>query len=199
VEKTVGGRLGLSPPLAEGIEKAGTRLRRTSLKTFRLPEGLLLLLEREAEAQGTTLSALVSSILTNYIEWDVKARKFGFIPVYKPIFTMLSETPDVKALDQIGRNALLGTWKEMTEYWFQESSPEMVLQFLEFQSRYIPYVQTGVRRQGNSYTVVLHHDLGPTWSVVYRGALDELARRMFKAQPVIDMGNTVVKAYISVP
>jgi hypothetical protein len=175
------------------------RRRKTTLRTFRFSEELTHALEAEAEEQGITLNALVSSILTRHIEWDAKAAKFGYIPAYKPIFIWLIQTSDEESLGRLGRTLLPALWKEMASFWFQDSSEDRVLDLLSMRSRYLPFIQTETKKEGRKYTIVTHHDLGPKWSIVLRGAFDELVRTSFHAQPTISVGGTVVTVEFSVP
>ena len=146
-----------------------------------------------------TLNALVSSVLTKQSEWDAKAAKFGYIPVYRPIFAQLLQASDDDSLDRMGRAVLPAMWKEMTSFWFQDSSEARILDLLSMRSRHLPYVQTEVKREGHRCTIVTHHDLGPKWSVVLRGAFDELVRKYFHSQPTISVGDTVITVQFSVP
>ena len=173
--------------------------RKTTLRTFRFSEELTRALEAEAEEQGITLNAFVSSILTKHVEWDAKAAKFGYIPTYKPIFTWLLQASDDESLTRLGRTVLPAMWKEMASFWFQDSSEGRILDLLSMRSRYLPFIQSEVKREGRKCTIVTHHDLGPKWSVVLRNAFDELARASFHAQPTISVGETVVTVEFSVP
>jgi len=176
-----------------------THQRKTTLRTFRFPEELARTLEAEAQEQGITLNALVSSILTKHVEWDEKAAKFGYIPTYKPIFQGLLQASDDESLDRLGRAVLAPMWKEMASFWFQDSSENRILDFLSLRSRHLPYVQTEVNREGRKCTIVTHHDLGPKWGVVLHSAFDELVRKSFHAQPTISVGDTVVTVEFSIP
>ena len=176
-----------------------THQRKTTLRTFRFSGELAEALEAEAQEQGMTLNAVVSSILTKYVEWDAKAGKFGFIPTYKPIFKSLLQASDEESLDRVGRAVVAPMWKEMASFWLHDSSGERILDLLSMRSRHLPFVQSEVTREGRKYTIVTHHDLGPKWSVVMRGAFDELVRTSFHAQPTISAGETVVTAEFSAP
>jgi len=175
------------------------RQRKTTLRTFRFPDELARTLEADAQEQGMTLNALVSSILTKYVEWDAKAAKFGYIPIYKPIFEDLLQAADEASLDRMGRSVVAPMWKEMATFWFHDSADARILDFLSMRSRHLPYVQSEVMRDGHKCTIVTHHDLGPKWSTVLHGALDELVRKSFHAQPAISVGDTVVIAEFQVP
>lgn len=173
-------------------DESGSKARRTALKTFRLPVGLIEFLEKEAERRNTTVNALVSTILLENASWEARARDFGFVPIYRLLFRRLYEELEDDALDKIGREVVYGMWKEMAQYWFQDSSPQKILEILSSRYRTLPFVQTEVKNQAGVVMVMAHHDLGPKGAVMLRGALDALARVSFQSQPKIDVGDTLV-------
>lgn len=175
------------------VEVANEHKRKTVLKTFRFSEDLMCSLENEAKEEGTTVNALVGTVITQHLEWEIKARRFGYTPIYKPLLRALIEKLDEESLAQTGK-ILPDMWKEMAEFWFQDSSAEKILEFLAFSSRYVPQMQTEVKREGNMHIIVYHHDLGPKWSFVILNALDELVRRSFRSPPTLNTGTTVVTA-----
>jgi hypothetical protein len=179
-------------------EVAGHQRRKTVLKTFRFSEDLMRSLEFEAMEEGTTINALVGTVITQHLEWEIKARRFGYTPMYKPILRSLLEELGEESLAKIGK-ALPEMWKEMAEFWFQDSSAEKVLEFLSFRSRYVPQMQAELKREGNTFTIVYHHDLGTRWSTVIQNALDELVRRSFRTPTTVCTGETVIEVQFPVP
>jgi hypothetical protein len=152
-------------------------------------------LQKEAADEGTTVNALANSILSGYFEWDKKAREFGFISLHRPIFMKLIEGLDDGTLARIGREVMAATWKEMAEFWLQDSSPDKMLEVLSMRSRINPTrLRTRITKDEDTYTIVLHHDFGPKWSVVEKAAIQELVRQSFHAEPRISAGESVVTA-----
>jgi hypothetical protein len=152
-------------------------------------------LEKEADEEGMTTNAMANLILREYFDWTKKAREFGFVTVHKPIFTRLIESLDDETLARLGREVLFTTWKEMAEFWFQDSSPAKMLDVLSMRSKINPTkLRTRVTKEENTYTIVLRHDFGPRWSIIEKAALQELARKSFDSEPQISVGGTVVTA-----
>jgi len=150
---------------------------------------------KEAADEGTTVNALANSILGGYFDWDKKAREFGFISLHKSIFMRLIEELDDETLARIGREVLTATWKEMAEFWLQDSSPEKILEVLNMRSKINPArLRTRITKEEDTYTIVLRHDFGPKWSIVEKGALQELVRKSFLVEPRISVGELVVTA-----
>ncbi|MGD0145322.1 MAG: hypothetical protein ABSB53_00505 [Nitrososphaerales archaeon] len=173
--------------------------RRTQLRTFRFSESLMRSLEKEAADEDTSVNALASSIISGYFDWDKKAREFGFISLHKPIFMRLIEELDDETLDRIGREVMASTWKEMAEFWLQDSSPEKMLEVLSMRSKINPSrLRTRITREENKYTIILRHDFGPKWSIVEKSALQEFVRKTFLVEPQISQGESVVMARFTV-
>jgi hypothetical protein len=181
------------------LSKAGTDERKSILKTFRISESLARYLEKEAAGEGVTVNALVNSVLGKYSDWDKKANEFGFIQVHASLFTRLVEDLDEEALARIGREVLYPIWKEMAEFFFQDSSPDKILEVLCIRSRLFPAgLRTRVTKEEGKYAIVCHHGFGLKWSIVMKSALQELVRKSFLVEPQVSAGESVVTARFKV-
>ena len=173
--------------------------RKTRLRTFRFTESLERSLEKEAAEEGTTVNALANSILSRYLDWDKKAREFGLISIHKPIFMSLLEELDEKTLARIGREVMASSWKEMAEFFLQDSSPDKILEVLSMRSQVNPTrLRTRISRDEDTYTIVCHHDFGPKLSIVLKSSLQELVSKSFLVEPLMSAGDSVVAAHFKV-
>jgi hypothetical protein len=167
--------------------------RKSTLKTVRIPESLARYLEEEAADQGVTVNGLVNSVLGKYSDWDKKANEFGFLSIHKSLFTSLVDEVDEETLARIGREVLLTIWKEMAEFFYQDSSPEKILDVLCIRPRPFPAgLGTTVTREDGKYVIISHHQLGPKWSIALKSALQELVRKSFHVEPQVSAGESVV-------
>jgi len=180
------------------LPDTGKGERRTRLRTIRLPESLERALEKEATDEGSTVNAEINSTLSQHFVWDKKAKEFGFASIHKTLLTSMLEGLDDEMLARIGREVMTPLWKEMAEYWSQDSSPDGILNHLMDRSRFNPHHQTRITREENTYTVVLRHDFGPKWSILTKNALQELVRQSFHTEPQITAGESVVTAHFKV-
>ncbi len=74
----------------------------------------------------------------------------------------LFEELDDKTLARIGREVMVATWKEMANFWLQDSSPDKILEVLSMRSRINPArLRTRITKEEDTYTIVCHHDFGP--------------------------------------
>jgi len=181
------------------LSKPGENERKTHLKTFRFSESLAHSLEKEAADEGTNVNALANSILGRYFGWDKKAREFGFISLHRSIFTSLIEELDDKTLARIGREVMAVMWKEMAEFFLQDSSPDKILEVLNMRSKINPdRLRTRITKEEDTYTIVCRHDFGPKLSIILASSLQELVRKSFLVEPRINVGESVVTARFKV-
>lgn len=171
--------------------------RKSVLKTIRISESLERSLEEEADDERTTVNADINSILGRHFGWDKKAREFGFVWVHKPIFRRLVEIANDEELARLGREVIFASWKEMAEYWLQDSTPDGILDALSLRSRFGSSTRTKVTREEGEYTIVLHHEFGPKHSIALENALQELAKS-FHATARLSAGESVVTARFKV-
>ena len=180
------------------MSDAGRDERKTVLRTIRLSESLTSSLQKDAADEGTTVNALVNKILSQYYGWGKKAREFGFISVHKPIYTKLVEEADEETLVRLGREEVLSTWKEMAEYWLQDSTPDKMLEVLQLRAKHDRQTESRTTRDKDTYTIVFRNDYGPRFSIVAESALREFVKQSFHVEPRISRGDTVVTARFKV-
>ena len=174
---------------------AGRDERKSVTRTFRFPESLARSLEKEAADEGKSVSALVNSIVSWYLNWEKKGKEFGLISLDRSVFMSLIKGLNNEALARVGREVMVARWKEMAEFFFQDSSPDKVLEVLSMMSRADPdRLRTTVTKKEDTYTIVCRHDFGPKLSVVLKSAVQELVRQSFHVKPQITAGNSVVTA-----
>ena len=174
------------------MSKAGKDEHRSVLKTVRFSEASARSLEKEAADEGTTVNALINSITRQHFEWDKKAQESGFTSIHKTVLKALVDGLDDKTLARIGREVVPGWFEEMAEYWFQDSSPDRILDTISLRFKFNPLMRTEMTREGDKYTVVFRHDLGPKWSILAESAAKELTRKFFHVEPRISRGESVV-------
>jgi len=155
-------------------------------------------LQKDAVDEGTTVNSLVNRILSQYYGWGKRAREFGFISVHKPIYARLIEEADEETLVRLGREEVLSTWKEMAEFWLQDSSPDKMLEVIGVRARHDRQTESRIAQDKDTYTIVFRNDYGPKFSIVAESALREFVKQSFHVEPRISRGDTVVTARFTV-
>ena len=180
------------------MSNPGVDERKTVLKTFRLSESVASSLQKDAVHDGTTVNALVNTIISQYYGWGKKAKEFGFISIPKPIFTWLLEEADEKTLVRLGAEVVVNTWKEMAEFWLQDSTPDKMLEVLRLRSKLDRQTESRTTRDKDTYTIVFRNDYGPKFSIVAESTIREFVKKSFHVEPRITRGDTVVTARFKV-
>jgi hypothetical protein len=173
------------------LPRAETNERKTVLKAFRFSEASARSLEKEAAAEGVSVSAVVNSIVNRYFDWDKKVREFGIAELPKSMLRSLLEGCDDETLARIGRESY-AVRKEMAEFFFQDSSPKGILNLLATRSRFNAEHQTRITQEEDKYTIVMRHDLGPKWSIIVKNGIEELVKQSFHVEPHVTAGESVV-------
>lgn len=112
--------------------------------------------------------------------------------IHKTVLRALVEGLDDETLARIGREVVPGWFQEMAEYWFQDASPDRILDTINLRFKFNPLMRTETTKEGGRYTVVFSHDLGPKWSILAEVAAMELVRRFFRVEPRVSRGESVV-------
>lgn len=110
---------------------------------------------------------------------------------------MIEELDD-ETLVRIGQASVPGLYGEMAELWFQDSSPEKIMDAINLRFKFDTLMRAKVTKEGDVYTLVLRHDLGPKWSILCESAAREIAKRFFHANPRINRGESTVTARFKV-
>ena len=174
------------------MSKVRTAEHKTILRTFRLLEPLARSLEKEAADEGISVNTTANLIFSQHYDWEKKAKEFGFMAVHKPVFMRLIEELDDKTLARIGREVVPTSFEEMAEFWFQESTPDKILDVIAARFKFDTLRRAKITKEGDTYTVVLRHELGPKWSIIAESAARELTKRFFHVEPRIKRGDSVV-------
>jgi hypothetical protein len=176
------------------LYKASTDKRKTVVRTLRLEESLARSLQVDAADEGASVNAVVNKILSQYYGWGKRAREFGFFSLHKPIFAKLIEEADEETLVRLGEEEVYNTWKEMAEFWLQDSAPDKMLEVIGLRDKLDSQTESRITRDGDTYTIVFRNDYGPKFSIVAESALRKFVRHSFHVEPRITRGGTVVTA-----
>lgn len=169
------------------------------MKTFRLPTELLQALAKEAEEEGTTINALVSTILIRYIEWGSTAQKLGVFSVSRPLLTTLLESADPKKLAAVARRKLPAGWRDMALFKYHDASPESIFRIISLITKYGLASVVDLRREDGEYVMSVSHTLGRNFSLMLKEGWDELIRTTYHVQPVIRFDDELITIRFSAP
>ena len=168
------------------------------LKSIRFSKSDEELLRKDAESKGITFNALVSSIITRYIEWDRLAERYGFIALPRQSFRYLVSLLDETQLEKFGKETGFRNAPGITLFWFKRLDAQTFLKFIAISAKYCRIWEYEVGRQGSNLLLTVHNDIDPAYSVVHREYFDQAIRNIVGAVPKIEVkGNAVVFTFSS--
>lgn len=167
--------------------------RKTVLKSIRMTEADEAVLQKDAEAKGITFNALVSSLITRYVEWDRLAERYGFIALPRQSYRYLISLLDHDQLERFGKETGAINAPAIASFWFKSLGPQTFLRFLAVYAKHCGIWDYEVGRQGGNLVLTVHNDIDPAYSVAIRPYFDQAIRSIAGAVPKIeDKGNAVV-------
>jgi hypothetical protein len=81
---------------------------------------------------------------------------------------------------------------------FQDSAPEKILDAVIMRFKFDTHIRARVTREGDAYTFIMHHDLGPKWSLFWENGARGIVERFFHVEPRTTRGESVVTASFKV-
>jgi len=174
--------------------------RKTVLKSIRLTEAEEDTLRKDAESKGITFTALISSLVTRYLEWDRLAERYGFVSLPRQSFRYLISLLDDGQLEKFGKETGLVNAPAIASFWFKSHDTQAFLKFLSVSSRYTRIWDFEFGRKGSIYTLTVHNDIDPRYSLVHRQYFDQAIRSIVGVTPKIEeKGNAVVFTFSESP
>ncbi|MGP8070378.1 MAG: hypothetical protein ACLP5V_10860 [Candidatus Bathyarchaeia archaeon] len=163
----------------------------TVLRGIRIPKQLNEILQKDADAENRTVSALVVSILAKYAEWDRYTQKFGFVTVprsnYKHMIDAMDEQTYVAATIEAP-----STFLEMIRFWYKRVDARIVCDFCARLSKYVETTRCEVEEKDGDYTITIEHDLGMKYSNHLQRVYETVIRDALRIDPKIEVTNNSV-------
>lgn len=144
----------------------------TTNKTFRLPNQILEILSADAEANSTTVTDLVVSILRRYVEFDREAKKFGFVTISKNTFKNLLDSLPEKKVKEIAFAQSISIM-EFLDFWFEKRDINSVLAAMNIISRYQGVFEYTVSRKDNEVMITMRSGIGKKFIHYMRTAWEQ--------------------------
>ena len=167
------------------------RKTQTVLRGIRIPKQLNELLQKDADAENRTVSALVASILAKYAEWDRYTHKFGFVTVPRSTFKRMIETMDEQTYLAATSEAP-ATFLEMIRFWYKRVDPKILCDFCAKLSKYVETTQCEIEERDGDYTITIEHDLGMKYSNQLKRVYETVTRETLRIEPKIEVTNNSV-------
>jgi len=171
--------------------------KKTILRTIRLTEEIDNMLERDAEEQNVSANALISKIMTRYVEWDRVIDKTSYIILSSMLFrALINEISDQK-LEEIGQNFVSKAVKELAMVEFGKTDFESLMKTFFLISKYDTSMRVSAPLPAESktdsrYTLTVYHDFGLKGGVLLKGYVESVVRNELGTQPTINITEDVI-------
>ena len=166
---------------------------RSVLRNVRIPKELNDTLQREAQAENRTVSALVVSILTKFAEFDRFANKFGFVTVPRSNYYRMIEAMDEQTYSKAS-DVAPATLLEMVRFWFGRVNANTICDFAETTGKYAGTTRCQVKRSNGEYSITFQHELGPKFSnILNRIFQDSLSTLGIRPETEVTNNSTFIR------
>jgi hypothetical protein len=164
------------------FEKIGKNSTKAITMTFRIDSNVMREITNEAAQGGISINVLVNQILKRYVEWDMKGRKAGMVPVSKPVimdlFRRLTKEEVIMMSKDVAKNAVYN----ISLFMKGRSDADSFIDWFLSRMKTCSEISSNMVEDG-SQTYILKHDLGENWSL-YNKTLLELIFADFLHKPI---------------
>lgn len=157
-------------------------------KTFRIPEHLIKILEKDAEAQRISLNAFTSSILARYAEWERFVNKIGFVSFSRDSFRWILNEMDDEKIVKFAQERAARFPREFSLFLFKRSTVETYLESIKLLSKYSGLADFEIETEGRDHIVRARHQLGRKWSLWLESFIREGMKQNFGVNPQVEVG-----------
>jgi hypothetical protein len=173
-------------------EKRRSTRKKTALKTIRMAQDLLNVLERDAEDKGIAFNSLFSSIATKYVEWDRYAERFGFVTCTNAFFNMLLESVDPEKLAKIVAQRENQILYDMMLFWFKDVSKESFVNTLHLVGKYTGLFDAETREESANYLIAVRPKFAGVLAKVLGNYFDNVIRKHLNTIPEVRTTETSI-------
>jgi hypothetical protein len=148
--------------------------RRTVTLTIRIEERVEQALKEEAATGKITANGLVSQVLTDYVDWERHAKKFGFARVTVEGLAQMFSLLDDETLAEMGRRIAELRWASMMPIWYKDITPDTVLKFVILWLENTKTAKIAFSKEERPQRIVGFHQLGMQGSIVLKNAIETM-------------------------
>ena len=133
----------------------------TSVRSVRMPDGLIAELEKESESSHVSVNTIINTILFRHLEWDRYAEKFGFMGLSRETFQAMASSMKDPELTTLAKSVSSTVLKEFAMFCWEINGPKSFLEFIQRFARYSRIGEWEVRNDGPFHRASLLHKMGP--------------------------------------
>jgi len=173
--------------------------KKTVLRTIRISKELDKLLEKDAKAHGSTVNALISSIMKKYAEWDRYTKMFPHLVIPARFFRSLIDLTDEGALATLAERSSVELTNQVLLFWFKKVNLENSLKLLSIESEYAGIGEVEIETEGRDYAITVYHEYGKKYSTFFAHFTDIMMRTCLKIVPQFEITENTVTYRFQAP
>ncbi len=166
--------------------------KKTLLRTIRVTEDIDKLLQEDARTKRTSVNALVSAMMTRYMEWDRYTDRFGVISLSTDLFQAIIDASSENDLVRIGEELGARLPKEVMLFWYKKFNLDSFLRYVASNARYARLGEYELEDNDGDYTLSLHHGFGEKWSRFISAYLGKVLREGLGLAPRFELTENAV-------
>jgi hypothetical protein len=159
--------------------------KKTVLRSIRFSQENAEILEQDAKMKGLSVNALLSMMITKYVEWDRYAERFGYVSMTREGHREMMNQIDDEKLVTFAKQSGAKIPIEMTLFWFKKLNLQTFFSFIAVHSKYSRGYQYEIQSEGRNHTITFHHDLGPKYTIFLQHYYDQAIRNIVGVAPKI--------------
>lgn len=161
--------------------------------SFRIEQGVLRALDKEAIKRGVSLSSFVNKILKNYITSEMYFEELGFILISKDFLRKIFAKIDEKDVEEFSGEFGLTIAKEYLTYFYPRVDGSTLVQFLDIWfKRFQSYHHRIDKEHEDGHNIIhyfsVNHDINMNFSIAMKAMLEELIEPLIKV--AVKFGDT---------
>jgi hypothetical protein len=168
-------------------------------RSVRLPESTDEILKHQAEVEGMTVNALISTVIDDYVQWGRMAKKFPFVSLPLDEVKSVWEKFDTDALIETARREGAKVPKDVMLFWYKQDDLESFMQYLSLLSRHQGLIQFEAVKSETDVIVTARHMLGEKWSLWLKHYLEEAVVTNLGVAPVCEMSSNSITLKFDIP
>ncbi len=151
-----------------------------------------------AEVEGVSVNLLVSRILRRFVDWEIRAERFGFVEIPPELPVMMGELIPEEQLRELGRWFGNTGLREFILFWFKELNFDTLARaFPELMAKYGRVFTYEHTNDGDRGVMIIRHNGGAKWSAFYEEALKTAFRELLGSSVSVEVSqNNVTAKYL---
>lgn len=158
--------------------------------SFRLDPGIIEKLNKAAKEDRITLNALVDQVFDNYVTWDRRAAKSGWVLIKNGVLKSFIESLDEKKIARLGIHAAKIVMKDTLLSFSGKIDLQTWLLITRHRS-----VRSGFAYQesesDDGIKIVITHGMGSKWSLFHKWYYSQMLKDLGKKTDVEHTPNTI--------